>query len=178
MGILIRDAIERAGVLSCVGYLLRYGAAAQATRQFCAGKAIGLVACDRWGGVPGDAGHWWRRMEISGGQLHEMATHQLDLIRWFAGEITEVHKREARLINREPGIGLRTPQKVDEDARTYDSMKGKVMEEMKKVFRPEFLNRVDETIVFHALTSGEIFQIVDLMVERVAKQVTAQGNTA
>jgi ATP-dependent Clp protease ATP-binding subunit ClpC len=81
----------------------------------------------------------------------------------------------ARLINREPGIGLRTPQKVDEDARTYDSMKGKVMEEMKKIFRPEFLNRLDETIVFHALTSGEIFQIVDLMVERVNKQVRGQG---
>src|SRR5437899_10587621 len=81
----------------------------------------------------------------------------------------------ARLINREPGIGLRTPQKVDEDARTYDSMKGKVMEEMKKVFRPEFLNRIDETIVFHALTSGEIYQIVDLMVAYVGKQVRQQG---
>jgi ATP-dependent Clp protease ATP-binding subunit ClpC len=81
----------------------------------------------------------------------------------------------ARLIHREPGIGLRTPAKVDEDARTYESMKGKVMEEMKKVFRPEFLNRIDEVIVFHALTSSEIYQIVDLMVERVAKQVRSQG---
>src|SRR5947208_165388 len=84
MGIRIRDAIERAAVLSCVGYLLRYSAAAEATRRFCAGKAIGMVACDRWGGVPGDAGHWWRQMAQSGGQLHEMATHQLDLIRWIA----------------------------------------------------------------------------------------------
>jgi ATP-dependent Clp protease ATP-binding subunit ClpC len=81
----------------------------------------------------------------------------------------------ARLIHREPGIGLRTPANVDEDARTYESMKGKVMEEMKKVFRPEFLNRIDEVIVFHALTSSEIYQIVDLMVERVAKQVRSQG---
>src|SRR5258706_10587538 len=81
----------------------------------------------------------------------------------------------ARLINREPGIGLRTPQKVDEDARSYDAMKGKVVEEMKKVFRPEFLNRLDETIVFHALTSGEIFQIVDLMLDRVKKQIAGQG---
>jgi ATP-dependent Clp protease ATP-binding subunit ClpC len=46
---------------------------------------------------------------------------------------------------------------------------------MKKHFRPEFLNRLDETIVFHALTSSEIFQIVDLMVERVGKQVHQQG---
>lgn len=81
----------------------------------------------------------------------------------------------SRMIHREPGIGLRTPQKVDEDARTYDSMKHKVQEELKKVFRPEFLNRVDETIVFHALTSSEILEIVDLMVDRVAKQARGQG---
>jgi predicted dehydrogenase len=100
-GVRIRVAIERAGVLSSVGYGVRYTASAEATHRFCAGRTVGMVVCDRWGGVPGDAGHWWRRMEISGGQLHEMATHQLDLIRWFAGEITEVHKRESRLINRE-----------------------------------------------------------------------------
>src|SRR5207244_5533931 len=81
----------------------------------------------------------------------------------------------ARLINREPGIGLRKTQKVDEDARTYESMKGKVTEEMKKTFRPEFLNRIDEVIVFHALTSGEILEIVDLMVSRVNHQVRQQG---
>jgi predicted dehydrogenase len=100
-GIKIRDAIARAGVMSSVGYGSRYSAAAEATRRFCAGRTVGMVACDRWGGVPGNASHWWRRMEISGGQLHEMATHQLDLIRWFAGEINEVYKREARQINRE-----------------------------------------------------------------------------
>jgi predicted dehydrogenase len=98
-GTRIRDAIERAGVISSVGYGSRYSAASEATHRYCAGRTIGMVACDRWGGTPGDASHWWRRMEISGGQLHEMATHQLDLIRWFAGEITEVHKRESRLIN-------------------------------------------------------------------------------
>src|SRR5262249_5302404 len=70
----------------------------------------------------------------------------------------------SRQIMREPGMGFRSARQVDEDARTYESTKNKVMEEMKKVFRPEFLNRVDETIVFHALTSGEIFEIVDLMV--------------
>jgi predicted dehydrogenase len=101
IGVQVRDAIERAGVISCVGYQSRYSPAAEATRRFCAGRVVGMVACDRWGGVPGDANHWWRRMEMSGGQLHEMATHQLDLIRMFAGEITEVHKREARLVNRE-----------------------------------------------------------------------------
>jgi len=81
----------------------------------------------------------------------------------------------ARLIHRDPGMGFRNSKQVDEDARSYEGMKSKVIEEMKKHFRPEFLNRLDETIVFHALTSSEIFQIVDLMVERVGKQVTQQG---
>ncbi len=81
----------------------------------------------------------------------------------------------ARLINRESGIGLRTKEKMDEDARTYESMKGKIMEEMKKTFRPEFLNRIDEVIVFHALTSGEILQIVDLMIGQVNARLTVQG---
>lgn len=80
----------------------------------------------------------------------------------------------ARLIHREPGMGFRSAARVDEDARSYEGMKGKVMDEMKKVFRPEFLNRIDETIVFHALTSGEILQIVDLMVVRVIKQIETQ----
>jgi ATP-dependent Clp protease ATP-binding subunit ClpC len=81
----------------------------------------------------------------------------------------------ARLINREQGIGLRNAQQVDEDARGYESMKGKVTEEMKKVFRPEFLNRIDEMIVFHALTSNEINQIVHLMLARVKTQVRQQN---
>jgi ATP-dependent Clp protease ATP-binding subunit ClpC len=81
----------------------------------------------------------------------------------------------ARLINRESGIGLRTKEKMDEDARTYESMKGKIMEEMKKTFRPEFLNRIDEVIVFHALTSGEILQIVDLMIGQVNARLRVQG---
>jgi predicted dehydrogenase len=101
IGVQIRDAIERAGVLSSVGYGMRYQPAAEAMRRFCAGRTVGMVACDRWGGVPGDASHWWRQMAISGGQLHEMATHQLDLIRMLAGEITEVHKREARMVNQD-----------------------------------------------------------------------------
>jgi ATP-dependent Clp protease ATP-binding subunit ClpC len=54
-------------------------------------------------------------------------------------------------------------------------MRNRVMEEMKKVFRPEFLNRVDETIVFHALTQEQILAIVDLMLDRVKAQLRGQG---
>jgi ATP-dependent Clp protease ATP-binding subunit ClpC len=50
-------------------------------------------------------------------------------------------------------------------------MKSKVAEELKKYFKPEFLNRIDETIVFHELTLDEVKEIVDLMLERVHNQL-------
>src|SRR6188768_1390757 len=59
----------------------------------------------------------------------------------------------------------------DDSGMTYDDMKNKIMGDLKKVFRPEFLNRIDEVIVFHKLTKEEILEIVDLMVERVRTQV-------
>jgi ATP-dependent Clp protease ATP-binding subunit ClpC len=54
---------------------------------------------------------------------------------------------------------------------TYDDMKQKIMGDLKKVFRPEFLNRIDEVIVFHKLAKEEILHIVDLMISRVRTQV-------
>ena len=59
----------------------------------------------------------------------------------------------------------------DETGVTYDDMKSKIMGELKKVFRPEFLNRIDEVIVFHKLAKDEIMEIVDLMISRVRAQV-------
>ena len=53
----------------------------------------------------------------------------------------------------------------------YERMKQKVNDELKKHFRPEFLNRIDDIIVFHQLTRDEIIQMVDLMVGRVGKQL-------
>jgi ATP-dependent Clp protease ATP-binding subunit ClpC len=50
---------------------------------------------------------------------------------------------------------------------SYDRMKAKVADELKGHFRPEFLNRVDDTIVFHQLSQDEIFSIVDLMIAKV-----------
>jgi len=81
----------------------------------------------------------------------------------------------AQLISGADGIGFRSAKKVDEDARAYESMKNRVTEEMKKTFRPEFLNRVDEVMVFHSLTSAEILQIVDLLLKRVNEQLKSQG---
>ncbi len=59
----------------------------------------------------------------------------------------------------------------DETGATYEEMKDRIMGELKKVFRPEFLNRIDEVIVFHKLTREEIKEIIDLMISRVRAQV-------
>lgn len=53
----------------------------------------------------------------------------------------------------------------------YERMKGKVTEELKTHFRPEFLNRIDDTIVFHQLTEAEIVQIVDLMIANLDERL-------
>jgi ATP-dependent Clp protease ATP-binding subunit ClpC len=58
---------------------------------------------------------------------------------------------------------------------SYDLMKEKVQAELKSSFRPEFLNRIDATVVFRSLTVEEITQIVDLMLKRVRDQLKAQG---
>jgi len=64
--------------------------------------------------------------------------------------------------------------KADE-AVSYEKMKDKVMEELKKSFRPEFLNRIDEVIVFAELTQEQVTAIVDLMIKRVTEQLESQG---
>ena len=64
--------------------------------------------------------------------------------------------------------------KADE-AVTHERMKIKVQEALKDHFRPEFLNRIDEVIVFHELQLSEVVQIVDLLIRRVADQLEAQG---
>ena len=62
-----------------------------------------------------------------------------------------------------------------DEAVTYEKMKEKVHEELKRNFRPEFLNRIDEVIVFHELTREEVRAIVDLMMRRVREQLESQG---
>jgi ATP-dependent Clp protease ATP-binding subunit ClpC len=62
-----------------------------------------------------------------------------------------------------------------DEAVTYEHMKDKVSEELKRSFRPEFLNRIDEVIVFSELTKDEVTQIVDLLIKRVQDQLETQG---
>jgi ATP-dependent Clp protease ATP-binding subunit ClpC len=60
----------------------------------------------------------------------------------------------------------------DEDTGvTYDQMKTRIMSELKKVFRPEFLNRIDEVIVFHKLAKDEIREIVELLLKRIRESL-------
>ncbi len=70
-------------------------------------------------------------------------------------------------------IGKRTtPGFLSESAEdTYDRMKDRVMDELKRAFRPEFLNRIDEVIVFHSLSEDHIRGVVTLMLERVNRQL-------
>jgi ATP-dependent Clp protease ATP-binding subunit ClpC len=63
----------------------------------------------------------------------------------------------------------------NDEAVTYERMKEKVNDALKDHFRPEFLNRVDETIVFHELSRDEVIQIVDLMIKRTVGQLEGQG---
>jgi ATP-dependent Clp protease ATP-binding subunit ClpC len=65
----------------------------------------------------------------------------------------------------------------DETGLSYEDMKSRVMGELKKVFRPELLNRIDEIIVFHKLDKSEILQIVDLMLKRLREQMAQHEAT-
>jgi len=82
-----------------------------------------------------------------------------------------------RPIEMDKGLGFRDVKMDPSDPKTYENMKNKMLEEMKKLFRPEFLNRVDETIVFQHLKKEEILRIADLYLKRVNEQATSLGIT-
>ncbi len=74
----------------------------------------------------------------------------------------------AEMIKRRTSMGFAISNPGDADAgRDYDEMRKRLLEELKKTFRPEFLNRVDSVVVFHALSQEEIAQIVNLELEKV-----------
>jgi ATP-dependent Clp protease ATP-binding subunit ClpC len=72
---------------------------------------------------------------------------------------------------RKANVGFTT----DDSAMSYARMKEKVNDALKDHFRPEFLNRIDETIVFHELSRDEVLQTVDLMTSRLVSQLEGQG---
>jgi ATP-dependent Clp protease ATP-binding subunit ClpC len=72
-------------------------------------------------------------------------------------------------ISKNTGIGFTVGDETG--GMTYDDMKNRVMGELKKAFRPEFLNRIDDVVVFHKLTKEEIKQIVDLLLRRIRQSL-------
>lgn len=70
-------------------------------------------------------------------------------------------------------LGFATSNDPDRD---YNNMKSKVLDEVKKLFKPEFINRIDEMIVFHMLGRDEIAQIVDIMVDGINHRIKEQMN--
>ena len=76
------------------------------------------------------------------------------------------------LIKRETSLGFAAKtSEAQTDDSAYERMKDKVLEEVKRFFRPEFLNRIDSTVVFHQLTREEILEIVDLMMNQVRTEL-------
>ena len=73
----------------------------------------------------------------------------------------------AELIKKQTSLGFGAP-KLDDN---YDNMRGKILEETKRVFKPEFLNRLDDIIVFHTLTKPDLVQIIDLEISKVVSRI-------
>jgi ATP-dependent Clp protease ATP-binding subunit ClpC len=82
------------------------------------------------------------------------------------------------LIKRDSSLGYSvTAEDVKTQEDRYNRMKDKVLTELKKVFKPEFLNRIDSTVVFRSLSKENIRSIVDLELRKVEKQLAAKGIT-
>jgi len=79
----------------------------------------------------------------------------------------------AHLITKQKSVGFSSGR--DESENEYDKMKENVMEELRRTFRPEFLNRVDEIIVFHPLDEENLKEIVDLMLKDVSKRLAEKN---
>ena len=80
-----------------------------------------------------------------------------------------------RPIEMDKSLGFRDTRPDYNDPKVYENMKTKMLDEMKKSFRPEFINRIDEVIVFQHLKREEILQIASLFLARVNEQATSMG---
>ena len=77
----------------------------------------------------------------------------------------------AKTFKKQKTLGFGTPDKDKKERDEYDKMKENIMSELKKQFRPEFLNRIDDIIVFHSLNKEDISQIVKLMCKTLVKRL-------
>ncbi|MGD8397263.1 MAG: ATP-dependent Clp protease ATP-binding subunit [Anaerolineae bacterium] len=82
----------------------------------------------------------------------------------------------AKVIGRSTALGFARQRETPEsEQEAYEDMKEKVLKELKRIFRPEFLNRLDATMVFHSLTRAQIKEIVDLEVAKVSMRLEEHG---
>ena len=80
----------------------------------------------------------------------------------------------ARLITDKKSLGFSHADEKSDEQKDYEATKKEVMAELKREFRPEFLNRIDEIIVFHKLNDDEIDKIIDIMLKEVKKRLSSQ----
>ena len=81
----------------------------------------------------------------------------------------------ARLITDRKNLGCADRKAEEDSSKEYENTKKDVMAELKKELRPEFLNRIDEIIVFHKLSDEDIKEIISIMLEQVSKRIEEQG---
>ena len=79
------------------------------------------------------------------------------------------------LIRRDSFLGFSGTAEAESSERDYERMRDKVLDEVKRNFKPEFLNRIDSTVVFHALNRDQILEIVDLMLQELQAKVLEKG---
>ena len=105
---------------------------------------------------------------LEDGHLTDAQGHQVDFKNTIIIMTSNLGTRD---IAKGVGIGFMAAR---DDAVTYTKMKENVTEELKRSFRPEFLNRIDEVIVFHSLTPEDVKRIVDLLMKRVEEQLKSK----
>ena len=77
----------------------------------------------------------------------------------------------ASTLKKQGTLGFSAPNEGQVEKEEYEKMKARINEDLKRTFRPEFLNRIDETIIFHSLNKDQIEQIVDIMIKDLAKRL-------
>jgi ATP-dependent Clp protease ATP-binding subunit ClpC len=105
---------------------------------------------------------------LEDGHLTDAQGHKVDFKNTIIIMTSNLGTRD---IQKGPAIGFAA--RPDEKL-TYEKMKERVVEELKRSFRPEFLNRIDEVIVFHSLSREDVKNIVDLMMKRVREQLKSK----
>jgi ATP-dependent Clp protease ATP-binding subunit ClpC len=105
---------------------------------------------------------------LEDGHLTDAQGHQVDFKNTVIIMTSNLGTRDIQ-----KGASIGFAAHADEEM-TYERMKDRVMDELKRSFRPEFLNRIDEVIVFHSLSREDVKSIVDLMMRRVREQLKAK----